>query len=290
MIARPPILRVALVAFMLVTLAVPLAGCDDGASAGNEVVVTGSTTILPIAEISAEDFTEQNPGTKVLVSGVGSSAGIESVSKGTSDIGTASRDLKESELSLGLVDTPIAYDAIAVIVNPANPVRSLTREQVRDIFAGQITNWAEVGGPDLPVGVVNRDEASGTREAFKKIVMGDTGFDPTAVVLPGTGQVRMVVGQAAGAVGYISVGFVNDDVAAVTIDGVEPTLANVLNGSYGLQRLLHFFTLGEPEGLTKEYIEYVLSPAVQETLVREAGFVPVTQGDPAPDVIGGQDD
>jgi len=121
---------------MLVTLAVPLAGCDDGASAGNEVVVTGSTTILPIAEISAEDFTEQNPGTKVLVSGVGSSAGIESVSKGTSDIGTASRDLKESELSLGLVDTPIAYDAIAVIVNPANPVRSLTREQVRDIFAG----------------------------------------------------------------------------------------------------------------------------------------------------------
>ncbi|MDI6900264.1 MAG: phosphate ABC transporter substrate-binding protein [Anaerosomatales bacterium] len=280
----------ALIAVMLATIVVPLAGCDDGARAEDEVVVTGSTTILPIAEISAEDFTEENPGTKVLVSGVGSSAGIESVSKGTSDIGTASRDLKESELSLGLVDTPIAYDAIAVIVNPENPVRSLTREQVRDIFAGQITNWAEVGGPDLPVGIVNRDEASGTREAFKKIVMGDTDFDRTAVILPGTGQVRMVVGEAVGAVGYISVGFVNDDVAAVTIDGVEPTLANVLNGSYGLQRLLHFFTLGEPEGLTKEYIEYVLSPTVQETLVREAGFVPITQGDPPPDVIGGQDD
>lgn len=240
------------------------------------MIVTGSTTIEPIAHVAAEDFNAANPDDAVLVSGVGSSAGIENVSSGTSDIGTSSRDLKDDEESLGLLDTPVAYDAIAVIVHPDNPVHALTTVQVKAIFQGAITNWSEVGGPDLPIGLVNRDEASGTREAFSKIVLDGERFDPTAVILPGTGQVRSVVAQEPSAIGYISLGFVTDDVTALEIDGVAPEEATVIRGTYPVQRVLHFFTKGEPAGLVKRYIDYILSADVQEGAVRDAGFIPIT--------------
>jgi phosphate transport system substrate-binding protein len=266
-------------AFALIILVaiLPLVGCADG-GASTQVTVTGSTTILPIAEISGELFTEENPEYKVLVSGVGSSAGIESVSTGSSDIGTASRELKDEEGDLGLVKTVIAYDAIAVIVHPDNPVDALTTEQAKAIFRGEITNWGEVGGADLEIGLVNRDEASGTREAFYKIVLGKEPFDPTAAILPGTGQVRSVVTHSEGAVGYISLGFVNDEVKALALDGVVPTRESVIDGSYPVSRDLNLFTVGDPEGAAKAYIDYVLSGAVQDGVVQEAGFVSVSQG------------
>lgn len=260
---------------VLVLAAASLAGCAKSGGASKQIVVNGSTTILPIAEIAAEDFMKANLGTKVLVSGVGSSAGIESVSSGSSDIGTSSRDLKPEEASLHLVDTPIAYDAITVIVNPKNPVRALSHQQIKEIFMGKIKNWREVGGPDMEIGLVNRDEASGTREAFSKAVLGGEAFDPTAVILPGTGQVRSVVGSERGAVGYISLGFVNREVRAVSIDGVKPTVSAVTAGTYPITRVLHFFTAKTPSGLTKRYIDYVLSPHIQDTVVRDAGFIPI---------------
>lgn len=252
-----------------------LTGCARNDSTAHQITVTGSTTVEPIASVAAEDFHAANPEDAVLVSGVGSSAGIENVSTGTSDIGTSSRDLKDEETSLGLVDTPIAYDAIAVIVHPDNPVKGLTRAQVKEIFQGVITNWREVGGPDMPIGLVNRDEASGTREAFSKIVLDKERFDLTAVILPGTGQVRSVVAQEQSAIGYISLGFVTDDVKAVEIDGVYPSEATVVSGTYPVQRVLHFFTKGDPTGLVKRYIDYVLSPVVQDGVVRDAGFIPI---------------
>lgn len=271
-----PTLRRVVAVVALVGLLSAGVGCGRDRSADLELVVTGSTTILPIAEIAAEMYHHRHPDQKVLVSGLGSSAGIETVATGSSDIGTASRDLKPAEMQLGLVDTPIAYDAIAVIVNPDNPVRELTTKQVRAIFAGEIESWAEVGGRDTDIGLVNRDEASGTREAFHKIVMGEVPFDRTAAVLPGTGQVRSVVSSAQGAIGYISVGFVNDEVRVVVVDGVEPTVEAVVSGRYPLQRLLHFYTVGEPTGLARDYIDFVLSDEVQSTVVRDAGFIPIS--------------
>jgi phosphate transport system substrate-binding protein len=214
----------------------------------------------------------------VLVAGIGSSAGIESVANGIAQIGTSSRDLKPEEAPLGLVDTKIALDAIAVIVNPANPVDSLTTTQVAQIFEGRIKNWNQVGGPDLEIGLVNRDEASGTREAFTKLVLKGGDFDPAAAVLPGTGQVRSVVAQSKIAVGYISLGFVDKSVKALTIDGVTPDEQTVANGTYPISRLLHFFTKGQPTGLAKRYIDFVLSPAVQDEVVRDAGFLPISAG------------
>jgi len=239
--------------------------------------------LLPIAEESAKAFTDTHPDTKVLVSGMGSSAGIEAVSAGTADIGTSSRDLKDEEAGLGLVDTPVAYDGIAVIVSPKNPVKGLSKDQLRAIFSGRIKNWSEVGGPNRTIDLVNRDEASGTREAFKKIIMGDEKFDRSAAVLPGTGQVRGVVAQSPSAIGYISAGFVAPRFTDVTVkplevDGVAPTEKNISSSAYPVGRTLHYFTKGEPSGATKEYIDYVLSEAIQQGVVVDAGFIPIAEG------------
>lgn len=275
-------LRTALIVALLL-LAFSATGCGQRTASQDELTVSGSTTLLPIAEQAAETFSEENPGVSVLVSGLGSSAGIEAVSAGTADIGTSSRDLKPEEADLGLVDTAVAYDGIAVIVNPDNPVDNLTREQLRDIFAGKIRNWKDVGGRDQTIDLVNRDEASGTREAFSKIVMDGMAFDRSAAVLPGTGQVRDVVARASGAIGYISIGFVEPrftdvEVKAVAVDGVVPNDGTVAAGDYPIGRSLHFFTKGQPTGLAKRYIDFVLSPEIQDTVVVDAGFIPIAEG------------
>jgi len=263
---------------IFVCLALCITGCSSDA-VDYTISVAGSTTILPIAEVAGEEYMTAFPGTHILVSGMGSSAGIEAVTNGTADIGTSSRNLKPTE-SDELVDTPIAHDGIAVIVNSKNPVTDITTEQLRAIYTGEITNWSELGGDDIDIDVINRDEASGTRDAFAQAVMDDERFFVGAVILPGTGQVREVVSRSRGAIGYISVGFVKprfgtSPVKALVLDGVAPTDENVESGDYPISRVLHFFTLGQPEGLTKEYIDFVLSDTVQQGAVIEAGYLPI---------------
>lgn len=228
--------------------------------------------------MAAEAYTEQT-GVSVLVSGLGSSAGIEAVSNDTADIATSSRGLNAQEQELGLTTIPIAHDGIAVIVNPENPVQNLSVEQLRAIYAGQITNWSDVGGEDLAIQLVNRDEASGTREAFKSIIMDGEPFDRRAAVLSGTGQVRDVVSRTRGAIGYISMGFVESkyaetQVRAINVNHVEPTEKTVASGGYPISRDLYFFAKGEPSAEAQGYIEYVLSDEMDEQ-IREAGFIPV---------------
>lgn len=228
--------------------------------------------------MAAEGFAEHG-GAQVLVSGLGSSAGIEAVSNGTADIASSSRGLNAQEQELGLTTIPIAHDGIAVIVNPDNPVTDLTVDQLRAMYAGQITNWSEVGGEDLAIQLVNRDEASGTREAFKSIVMDGTPFDRRAAVLSGTGQVRDVVSRSRGAIGYISLGFVESSytdtrVHTVAIDGVDPSEQTIANGTYPISRDLYFFTRDDVSDDARAYIDYVLSDEMDEQ-VREAGFIPV---------------
>lgn len=255
-----------------------LSACSTSA-ASEQITVAGSTTCLPIAEQAAELFGEQT-GTSVLVSGLGSSAGIEAVANGTAEVATSSRSLNADEEQLGLTTIPVAHDGIAVIVNPDNPVQNLSIEQLRDIYAGRITNWSEVGGDDLPIQLVNRDEASGTREAFKTIVMDGEAFDRRAAVLSGTGQVRDVVSRSRGAIGYISMGFVDSayaetEVRAISVNHVEPSEKTIASGGYPISRDLYFFTKGEPVGQVAAYIDYVLSPAM-DVQIREAGFIPVS--------------
>ena len=216
-------------------LTLTLCACSSGSSTSS-ITVAGSTTCLPIAEIAAEGFKEET-GIDVLVSGLGSSAGIEAVSAGTADIASSSRGLNADEQDLGLTPIVIAHDGIAFIVNDDNPVDNLSTEQLRDIYAGKITNWKEVGGEDLRIQVINRDEASGTREAFRTIVMDGTPFDRRSAVLSGTGQVRDVVSRSRGAIGYISLGFVESlnaktSVKAVSVNHVEASEKTVASGGY----------------------------------------------------------
>ena len=231
-------------------LTLTLCACSSGSSTSS-ITVAGSTTCLPIAEIAAEGFKEET-GIDVLVSGLGSSAGIEAVSAGTADIASSSRGLNADEQDLGLTPIVIAHDGIAVIVNDDNPVDNLSTEQLRDIYAGKITNWKEVGGEDLKIQVINRDEASGTREAFR----------------------------TRGAIGYISLGFVESlnaktSVKAVSVNHVEASEKTVASGGYPISRDLYFFVKGTPSQQAQDYIDYVTSEKMDKQ-IREAGFIPVT--------------
>ena len=250
-------------------LTLTLCACSSGSSTSS-ITVAGSTTCLPIAEIAAEGFKEET-GIDVLV---------EAVSAGTADIASSSRGLNADEQDLGLTPIVIAHDGIAVIVNDDNPVDNLSTEQLRDIYAGKITNWKEVGGEDLRIQVINRDEASGTREAFRTIVMDGTPFDRRSAVLSGTGQVRDVVSRSRGAIGYISLGFVDSlnaktSVKAVSVNHVEASEKTVASGGYPISRDLYFFVKGAPSQQAQDYIDYVTSEKMDKQ-IREAGFIPVT--------------
>jgi len=269
---RRPALLFALLALLVLGM-LNLSGCSKSKE---NVVVSGSTTVEPIAEVAGEDYTKAHPDVAVLVSGLGSSAGIEAVGVSkTADIGTSSRELSSDEKKMGLKVIPIAHDGIAVVVNPSNPVRNLKMNDLRAIFAGKLTNWKQVGGPDEPITLVNRDESSGTRDAFTQFVMGTTPFALDAVVLPGTGQVREVIQRTKGAIGYISEGFVNSSVRAVGVDGVMPTAANISSQKYPLSRELYFLTRADVSPATQGYINYVLSDTIQEGAVRDAGYLPI---------------
>ncbi len=251
-------------------------GCRQSKEKRSETLtIAGSTTILPIVQATGEEFEDTFPGTRVMVQGGGSSAGVEAVSTGVADIGTCSRELTVEEKKLNLNDFIVAVDAIAVIVNPRNPVDNLNRKQLADIFSGKITSWRQVGGKKEPIILVNRDEASGTREAFSKVVfLSKRDFTKDAVIQPGSGQVRAIVEGAPNAVGYISLGYVTNTVKIIGYNGIKPTLQNVKAGKYKLQRGLHLLTKKKSSEITRKFIDYILSPEIQEKIV-SVEFVPV---------------
>lgn len=240
--------------------------------------VAGSTSVQPLAEKLAEAFMAANPQVEIDVQGGGSSVGVKSAGDGTVAIGMASRKVKDEEMQTypDLVVTVIARDGIAIIAHPDVTVDGLTKEQVRDIFAGVITNWKEVGGADKPIVVVSREEGSGTRGAFQDMVMG--GEEPpivsTAILQPSNGAVRTTVASTPDAIGYISFGYLDDSVKALAVNGVAPTAENALNGTYPVVRPFNMITKGEPTGLAKAWLDWILSDAGQQ-IVAEEHYLPV---------------
>jgi len=240
------------------------------------ITVVGSTTVLPIVSQAAETYTDLNPKVNIQVSGGGSTVGIKSVGEGTADIGMASRQVKESERSIypNLVEHVIAKDGIAVIVHPSNPVEDLTIEQIREIYRGMITNWKQVGGPDLKIVTVGRDSASGTREFFHEHVMNNEDFRTDMLEKASNAGVKKTVRGTEGAIGYVGLGYVDSSVKAVKINGVEATVANVRSGQYPISRSLYLYTKGQPIGLVKRFIDFLESGDGQK-IVRKEGFVPI---------------
>ena len=291
------ILNKTLVIVTLIALsATVLSGCTETNDEQTTVTIKGSSTVLPIAETCAEEFMNANPNVQITVSGGGSSVGIKSVANGEVDIGDASRNAKPSDVEniegvefSDLVDNVVAYDGIAVVVSPnvyENGVTALTMDQVYKIYNGEIENWNELGGPDLEIFVNDRASTSGTRATFVELIESDEGEaledfenEGGTLAIDNVNQENAnVVSQISGnqnAIGYVGLGYVNEDTCpAVSVDGVIPTMDSVKDGSYPISRSLHMYTLGEPTGLVKEFIDYVQGEAGQE-IVEEEGFIPI---------------
>jgi phosphate transport system substrate-binding protein len=240
------------------------------------IQIAGSTSVQPVAEKLAERFEETHPNVRINVQGGGSSLGISSVSQGITDIGTSSRELTEKEKA-GINEYIIGKEGIVIAVNNQNSVSDLTKDQIRDIFNGKITNWKELGGPDLEIHVVTREEGSGTRSAFENLIMGkDTDIRPDAIVQSSTESVKQTVGRDPGAIGFVSLARMSSDVKALKINGVSPSEQTVFNGNYNLQTPFIFIVKGEPTGIVKEFIDFTLSPEGQAIVKRE-NVVPVKE-------------
>lgn len=235
--------------------------------------VLGSTSVQPFAEMLAEEFNGRDPGFVVDVQGGGSTAGIQAAMNGVVEVGMCSRQLKKDEATL-FHQFEIARDGLAVVVHPSNPVTDLTRAQVRDMFAGEITNWKQVGGDDRPIRLISREEGSGTREAFQKLVMGEKRVSRRALTQESNGAVKELVKHDRCAVGYMSLGLVCSELKAVRIDGAVPTVEEARAGRYPLVRPFLFVTRAAPSEKARAFIEYVLSSHAQELLRRE-GLIPV---------------
>jgi phosphate transport system substrate-binding protein len=229
--------------------------------------VVGSTSVEPFAEALAEEFMNQHPREKIFVQGGGSSAGIQAVRTGAAEVGMSSRNLMKGESDL--ISIPIIYDAIAVIVHRENPLGDLTLDQIRKIFSGEFTRWSEMGGKDRIITLVTREEGSGTREAFQTLIMGKKEISLGALVQDSNGAIRQVVSDDRNAIGYISLGLVNDRVKAVKIEGIEPSVENIREQRYKIVRPFLFVFSSEPRGMAKEFLDYILSPAGQNLLVHE---------------------
>lgn len=237
------------------------------------IVCSGSTSMEELMTALGESFNVAFPGVEVEIQGGGSSTGVKNAAEGVSDIGNASRALKDEEKGLGLVETVVAIDGIVVVVNPTNPVTDLTSQQVIDLFTGKITNWKDVGGADAPVVVILREAGSGTRDGFESILkIADQCVGSQEV--NETGIVKSTVAGNVNAIGYISLGKVDETVTAITLDGVVPSEETVKDGSYKLQRPFTCLTKGEPAGLAKTFLDYILSEDGQ-AMVTQKGFVSV---------------
>lgn len=239
-----------------------------------KISIIGSTTIVEPMEKLVATYKELGNTDNIEVQGNGSSAGIKAAIDGTADIGMASRELSEEEKASGLVETVIAYDGIAVIVNPSNGVSNLTKAQVKDIFEGTITNWSEVGGVDKDIIVVTREAGSGTRGAFEEILKlldenKASTITNTALVSEGTGAVMATVASKEASIGFVSLGYIDDTVKALSVDGVEPTVETVKANEYTISRPLLLVSKPTIKKESQAVIDFIIGDEGQEIMAEK---------------------
>lgn len=250
--------------------------------AKERIDIQGSTTVLPLVQILAEEYLEEHPEVDISVSGGGSGVGITALLDGVIDIAMSSREAKEKEVvafrekGKELLPVIIAYDAIAIIVHPSNPVADLTLETLQKIYSGEITNWQELGGAKMPIVPISRDFASGTFEVFNRIVLKGKEVTPKALMLISNLAILQEVSSSPGCIGYVGLGYVRESVKVVALDGILPSWDAVRARTYPLSRPLYLYLDRVPEGAVKDFLNFILSEKGQN-IVAEAGFIPVVE-------------
>jgi len=255
--------------------------CINLAVAAENVVIKGSTTVLPIAQVALEAYMKAHPGVNISLSGGGSGDGIKALIDNSTDIATSSREIKAKEVELARskgvnpVAHAVAIDALTPIVHPKNRINGLTIDQLSQIYQGKIKNWKEVGGDDLQIVVVSRDSSSGTFESWGQLVLNNAKVTPKAQMQASSGAVVQAVSKNRYAIAYVGIGYINKSVKALTVNGIQASAKTALSKEYPIARPLYMYTNGQPTGEAANFIKFVLSPAGQKLVAKE-GFVPIT--------------
>lgn len=245
---------------------------------GNQLTCSGSTTVLPIAQATAEAFMDKNPGVNISIRGGGSGVGIAALQNGTVQIANSSRRMKSKEIASakakGINPTPyaVANDAIAIVLHKSNPVKNLTISQIKSIYTGKISNWKDLGGANLPIVVISRDVASGTFEVFNEKALAGAKVIGSAQLLASNNAIISTVASTPGAVGYVGLGYADDGVKILNVNGITPSESTVKNKTYPLSRQLYMYTNGKAKGDAARYILFIQSAAGQ-AIVKQQGFI-----------------
>lgn len=251
-----------------------LTGCDQG----NSITAVGSSAMQPLVEAAGELYSADHPGEFINVQGGGSGTGLSQVQSGAVNIGNS--DLFAEEKSgvdaNELIDHKIAVVGIAPIVNKGVGIDDISSKDVIRIFTGQVTNWKDLGGNDQEIVVINRAAGSGSRHTFEQWGLNHAESIP-AQEQDSTGMVKQIVSTTPGAISYVSFYYLSDDIQPLSIDHIQPTDENVMNNQWKIWSYEHMYTKGEPEGLTKDFIDFVLSDEVQESIVPQLGYIPINK-------------
>ena len=237
--------------------------------------IAGGTAHIPVMKDAAKQIITSNPQIQISIAGGGSGLGIKQAGEGLVDIGNAGRKPSKEEIAkFNLQLFKWAVDGVGAVVHPKNTVQALTGSQLQDIYAGKINNWKEVGGTDKQINLYTRDEASGTRKVFWKKALAKGAISAKANVVVSNGAMKTAVAGDPYGIGFVSVGHIDSSVAPVALDGVVPTLETVRSGEFKVARGLYSMTKGKPSGLSKLFLDFIMSPTGQK-IVAEKGFIPV---------------
>lgn len=267
-----------------ITAVAVLALCGAAASAETKIVIDGSTTVGPISKAFADFYKENHSGVNITISESGSGNGVKSLMNNACDIANMSRFMKPAEfkscVDKGILPVAhvVAFDGLAVVVNPKNPVKALTVSQIAGIYTGKISNWKQLGGEDAKIVVVSRDTNSGTYETFNELVLKKAAITKDAEYVGSNGQARTRVNTTKNAIAYVGLGFVDDTVKPLSVEGILPAAKSVSTGKYPIARPLYMFTNGYPKmgSAVYNFVTLHLSKEGRE-IVSDLGYIPVCE-------------